>query len=227
MRFFFIYKGGISIDVYLKDNNQTFHFPVNPLERISVDKEKKYTTADVIDFGEIDLNEKGKKITQISFNTLFPAEYNESYCRYIDIPNPNQAIELLKKWKNADYPIRLIITDFSFNELVNIAKFTYEERAGELGDKYISITFRTYRDIKIEYVSENNSNDTTLNNRTDVTTTESNTRYHIVGGNDCLWNLAKKYYGDGSRWEYIYNANKDIIGSDPNLIIDGTRLVIP
>lgn len=212
------------MDVYLKDDSQTFHFPVNPLEKAYINKEKKYTTADIIDFGEIDLNEKGQKITEISFDTLFPVEYNESYCRYVDIPNPNETIQLLEKWKNSEYPIRLIITDFQFNELVNIAKFTYEERAGEKGDKYISITFRTYRDLKIDYVKEGSST-STLNYRND--TPENSTRYHTVGSNDCLWNLSKRYYGDGSRWRKIYNANRDIIGSNPNLIYNGTRLVIP
>lgn len=213
------------MDVYLTgNNNYTFHFPVNPLEKIYLDNEKKYTTADIVDFGEVDLNEKGKKIKELSFNTLFPLEYNESYCRYIDIPNPNESVELLNKWKDSESPVRLIITDFEFNELVNLAKFTYEERAGEVGDKYVSLTFRTHRDLNVEYVGESN-NESTLNARADNTTND--TRYHTVGGNDCLWNLAKQYYGDGSRWPEIYNANRDLIGSNPNLIIDGTRLVIP
>lgn len=213
------------MDVYLTDNNNyTFHFPVNPLEKIYLDNEKKYIIADIVDFGEVDLNQKGQKIKEIGFNTLFPSEYDESFCRYLDTPDPNETVELLDKWKDSESPLRLIITDFQFNELVNISKFTYEERAGEVGDKYISITFRTYRDLKIEYVDEGNTQ-STLNDRSD--NTESNTRYHTVGGNDCLWNLAKQYYGDGSKWPEIYNANRDLIGSNPNLIIDGTRLVIP
>lgn len=40
--------------------------------------------------------------------------------------------------------------------MVSISKFSQEERAGEIGDKYISITFRSYSEIKIESV-ENTS----------------------------------------------------------------------
>lgn len=47
-------------------------------------------------------------------------------------------------------PLRLIITDFGFNDLVNISSVSEEERGGETGDKYINISFRTHRDLKIQ-----------------------------------------------------------------------------
>ena len=31
--------------------------------------------------------------------------------------------------------------------------------------------------------------------------------YTVVKG-DCLWNIAKKFYGNGSKYSIIYNANK-------------------
>jgi len=43
---------------------------------------------------------------------------------------------------------------------------------------------------------------------------------------DCLWNLAKKYYGDPYKWKLIYNANKDRI-SNPNKIFPKQKLIIP
>ena len=50
--------------------------------------------------------------------------------------------------------------------------------------------------------------------------------YTVVKG-DCLWNIAKKYYGDGSKYTVIYNANTDVIGGNPNLIYPGQVLTIP
>lgn len=44
---------------------------------------------------------------------------------------------------------------------------------------------------------------------------------------DCLWNIAKKFYGKGSDYTKIYNANKGTIGSNPNLIYAGQVLTIP
>lgn len=50
--------------------------------------------------------------------------------------------------------------------------------------------------------------------------------YTVVKG-DCLWNIAKKFYGNGSKYTVIYNANKNVIGGNPNLIYPGQVLTIP
>lgn len=50
---------------------------------------------------------------------------------------------------------------------------------------------------------------------------------HIVKKGDCLWNIAKAYYGDGSKFKTIYEANKETIGSDPTKLTVGMVLQIP
>jgi len=50
---------------------------------------------------------------------------------------------------------------------------------------------------------------------------------HKVGPGDSLSSISKKYYGSAYHYPLIYEANKDVIGDDPNLIIDGTVLKIP
>ncbi|QQR58347.1 MAG: LysM peptidoglycan-binding domain-containing protein [Candidatus Melainabacteria bacterium] len=50
--------------------------------------------------------------------------------------------------------------------------------------------------------------------------------YTIQKG-DNLWNLAKDHLGDGNRWNEIYALNKDLIGSNPNLIHTGSHLNMP
>ena len=52
-----------------------------------------------------------------------------------------------------------------------------------------------------------------------------NDSYIVVKG-DCLWNIAKKFYGKGSQYTLIYNANRDKI-KNPNLIYPGQILIIP
>lgn len=49
---------------------------------------------------------------------------------------------------------------------------------------------------------------------------------YTVKSDDCLWNIAKKQLGDGSRWKEIHNLNLDKIGN-PNLIHAGLVLVMP
>ena len=50
---------------------------------------------------------------------------------------------------------------------------------------------------------------------------------YTVKKGDCLWNIAKKFYGSGAKYTVIYNANKGVIGSNPNLIYPGQVYTIP
>ena len=54
-----------------------------------------------------------------------------------------------------------------------------------------------------------------------------NKTYKVKSG-DCLWNIAKYFYGDGSKYMTIYNANPNVFkGRSPNLIYVGEVLTIP
>ena len=50
---------------------------------------------------------------------------------------------------------------------------------------------------------------------------------HVVVSGDTLSGLAKKYYDDAGKYMEIYEANKDLIGDNPDLIKPGMELVIP
>ncbi|MDE6107443.1 MAG: flavocytochrome c [Oscillospiraceae bacterium] len=49
---------------------------------------------------------------------------------------------------------------------------------------------------------------------------------YVVEAGDNLWKIAQKMLGSGSKWEEIYEANKDQI-KDPNMIYVGQKLTIP
>ena len=53
----------------------------------------------------------------------------------------------------------------------------------------------------------------------------SNTTYTVKKG-DCLWKIAKRFYGNGASYKKIFNANRDKI-SNPNKIQIGQVLTIP
>lgn len=54
----------------------------------------------------------------------------------------------------------------------------------------------------------------------------SNARYYVVKRGDCLWKIAKKYYGNGALYTKIYNANRDKI-KNPDLIYVNQKFLIP
>lgn len=49
---------------------------------------------------------------------------------------------------------------------------------------------------------------------------------YTVETGDSLWKIAQELLGSGTKWEEIYEANKDQI-QDPNLIYVGQELTIP
>ena len=52
------------------------------------------------------------------------------------------------------------------------------------------------------------------------------TQWHEVKTGETLWKIAEQYYGDGSLYTKIFEANRDTL-KDPNLIRVGQRLRIP
>jgi nucleoid-associated protein YgaU len=50
---------------------------------------------------------------------------------------------------------------------------------------------------------------------------------HITQPGDSLWSIAQRFYGDGNQWDAIYQANRGLIGDNPDNIQDGWNLTIP
>jgi nucleoid-associated protein YgaU len=50
---------------------------------------------------------------------------------------------------------------------------------------------------------------------------------YVTTDSDTLWSIAERFYGDGSQWPKIYQANAAVIGPDPNVIHGGMTLTIP
>lgn len=88
-----------------------------------------------------------------------------------------------------------------------------------------SMEIKQVRIAKAAYVAKGNK---VTGKQTQVTKKKTTTkkRYHTVKKGDCLWNIAKKYYGNGAQYKKIYNANKSKI-KNPNLIYPGQKLLIP
>ena len=63
-------------------------------------------------------------------------------------------------------------------------------------------------------------------NATGSNPTTNENSYTVVSG-DSLSKIAKHHYGDAAKWHQIYEANKAIIGNNPDLIEVGQVLTIP
>jgi nucleoid-associated protein YgaU len=52
-------------------------------------------------------------------------------------------------------------------------------------------------------------------------------REYVVEPGDTLRTIALQQYGDAALWQRVYQANRDVIGPDPNALRPGMRLRIP
>ncbi len=219
------------IDIYLKNEKEKidFHFPVNPFDSLSIKKEKRFETVDIVNLGEFDIKKEGEKIREISFKTFLPFQYDASYCRYSELKNPIEVVAMLEKWVDQAEPLRLIITGFGYNGLVTISSFSNTQTAGREEDRDIEITLRTYRELKIETLKKETKSNTKTDLKDNRPNTQTKSKIYTVKASDTLYKIAKNLLGKGSRWPEIYNIpeNKKVIGKNPNIIKKGQKLVIP
>ena len=121
------------------------------------------------------------------------------------------------------------MTGTCINLTVYISKFTGKYVGA--GDFQYEIEFIVAQEIKIYTTSELKISTPQAprpapKKETKKTATESKTRTYTVKSGDCLWRIAQKFLGSGSRYTEIYNLNRDKI-SNPNLIYPGQVLRIP
>ena len=53
------------------------------------------------------------------------------------------------------------------------------------------------------------------------------TKTYTVKSGDTLSDIAESEMGDANRWRELYEANKDAVGDDPDMIHPGLELKIP
>lgn len=204
-----------------KSNSDKFMLPVNPESFVFTEKHNN-TSVIVNSLGEVNLlGKRGLKEGTIS--SFFPNR-NYNFSANSGRKKPYDYIKKLLKWKENGDVIRLIIGG-GINEQVTIESLKYGEQDGT-GDVYFDLTLKEYRKItllKLKVKSEPAKKKTTPKRTTE---NKPKTKTYTVKSGDCLWNIAKKYYGNGAQYTKIYNANKGKI-KNPNLIYPGQVLTIP
>ena len=120
----------------------------------------------------------------------------------------------------------MIITGTKINFQVTIETLKYGEQDGT-GDVYYDLTLKEYRAVEIKKTKLKKKKKTTKKkNKPKRPAAKKKTKTYTVKSGDCLWNIAKKFYGNGAQYTKIYNANKGKI-KNPNLIYPGQVLTIP
>jgi nucleoid-associated protein YgaU len=199
-----------------KDNDSKLQLPVKPSE-FTVNVANRNTVVNVLQLGDINLLGK-TGLREVSLSSFFPAkDYN--FSNNSNRKKPKTYVKTLETWRKSGEPVRVIITGV-INMLCSIESFSYGERDAT-GDIYYTISLKEYKKIKVKNVSKLSKSST---RSTKPAKANAGRTYKVVYG-DCLWNIAKRFYGDGSQYMKIFEANKDIL-SNPNILAVGQILKI-
>jgi len=202
------------------------NIPVLPA-KLNVSSPGKNDRVTVLELGEVLLlRKKGLRI--LSWESFFPvskAPYTTG-----QIKDPVSIVQAIQKARDQKSPVRFLITgtDLDCNLRMGIDSFEYEERSGELGDLYYTIKLYEWKDISPKRIvlPEKKEEPAKTQEPERAGEPEQTSKTYTVKSGDCLWNIAKKLYGKGSDYTKLYNANKGVIGSNPNLIYAGQVLTI-
>ena len=209
--------------------------PVTP-SRVTVKVNNQNKTLVLISGEEINLL-KDCGLTDISFDLLLP-----------QVPYPftngeaqgaDYYLSLLERLKDGKQPFQWILSRsrpdgaalLYSNLTVGLEDYQIDDDAGEGFDITVAVKLRQYRSFGTKTVTITPSPDASRPTATvtpparETSGAPNNATYTVKSG-DCLWNIAKKQLGDGSRWGEIYELNKDKI-KNPNLIYPNQILTVP
>lgn len=200
--------------------------PVLP-EKLKVTSPGNNDTATVLVLGDVLILRK-KGLRTVAWDSFFPV--NDAPFVTGRITDPVEIVKAIQKARDSLDPVRFLITgtDLDINVRMGVETFDYEERAGELGDFYYSIKLSEWKDYSPRRIVLPPEPAKPAQAKEPERTGEPpKQKTYTVKAGDRLWNIAKKFYGKGSDYTKIYNANKGTIGSNPNLIYPGQVFTIP
>lgn len=234
-------------DFYFKDGSTVLTFPITPGE-LTLNVGSNNETVTLINEGEINIL-KSPALTKIEFEARFPMR-KYPYSRKVD--SFKSYYDKFKELKEKKKSFRFIVArttpngkkTWDTNMLVSLEDFIISESYDEGDDVLVSFTLKQYREygvriLKVPTPTAPKKETTSSSKKPRPTEKKEDTsQTYVVKKGDCLWNIAKKFYGSGSKWKTIYNANKTVIeneakkhgkksSSNGHWIYPGCKLTIP
>lgn len=197
--------------IKLTNGSDVLELPVNP-QTVSVSRGVKVNTVNIIGLGDVFLPGDEEAIT-LSFSTFIPDTGSRFFQFGSRLKNQNAVIALLEKWITGKKVVQCCIGSY-LNKQFYVTKLEKQIREGTK-DVNVTITLSEYRQLVVKKPQSSG------NKKGDD---DGKITYYVVKKGDTLWELAKKYYGSGTKWKVI--ADKNGVKNPRNLQI-GTKLIIP
>lgn len=212
--------------------------PVTP-SKLTVKINNANKTVSLINEGEINIL-KQAKLTEIEFECEIP-QMKLPYAAYpAGFKEAGYFFEYFEKLKAEKKPFRFIVcrkspsgkTLLNTNIKVSMEDYKITEDSGNGFDFKVKFSLKQWRDygtktVNIQMAASGAKASIEPQREINNAPVPTVAQTYTVVKNDSLWGIAKRFYGNGSKYTVIYNANKGIIGSNPNLIRPGQVLTIP
>ena len=193
----------------------------------------------MINDGEINILKKAG-LTDIDFTVEIP-QSKYPYAVYKDgFKEAGYFFDIFENLKNSLKPFQFIVCRrmpsgrklLSTNIKVSLEDYKITESAKNGFDFEVQLKLKQYRDygtkqINVQLASGKPRASVEPKRETNNSPAPSSAQSYTVKSGDCLCAIARRFYGDDKRYIDIYNANKSIIGGNPNLIMPGQKLIIP
>lgn len=191
--------------------------------KLTVKIKNKNQTQILLNEGEINFL-RAAGLTEITVPFVFPMLTGNR--------SPSYYLGHLEELKASKKPTQFILVRrspdgkslFDTNIKVSIEDYSITEDAKNGLDVSVDVSLKQWRDYSTK-VAVVEKTSVSVKTERDASNAPSAKTYTVVAG-DCLWAIARRFYGRGSDWTRIYDANKDKI-SNPNLIYPGQVFVIP
>ncbi|WJQ07659.1 LysM peptidoglycan-binding domain-containing protein [Geobacillus stearothermophilus] len=212
----------VKMQFWFRYGSENLQLPVNP-SSFEVSSPYGIEIVEVNNLGEATIP-KNRGLQEFRFESFLPVKYDPAYCVHNRIIPPTDFINIIEKWRDAEKPVRFIVTTANINTLVLIPEFTYwPSPPGSPGEVQFSISLKEYRMPVVKKWTQSSP----PSNKQRPPKQKEQPKTYVVRKGDSLWAIAKRVYGNGSKWKKIYEANKKAIGKNPNLLYPGQKLVIP
>ena len=214
--------------LYLKQDGKQILLPVTPAE-IKMKTGNRNKVVYILNFGEMNLAKK-PGLQEIRFTALLPGRRYSFVQTEDGFHEPEYFLNCFKEYKATAKPVQLILFRrladgtqlFCGNMDVLLEDYTVTEKGGEQGDFWVEMCWKEWKTAKsIRYSVKGQNGGNVLVEQGQERQTKTPAVTYTVKKGDCLWNIAKKQLGDGTKYKEI--AQKNGI-SDPNRIYPGQVL---
>ncbi len=204
--------------------------PVTP-EGYEISYGMEIETVRATNIGDINVHgrRKPQNIKITGFFTVQDYDFKNSSSGGVAPTHVMAYVNLIRNWITMKSIVRLIIaerTGARVNERFYIEELTISEKKEDNGDIPFTLQLRQYTPLQEEQPKGKNSQNNVKRVDVPPKRPDSKKTYTVKKG-DCLYNIARQFYGNPNEWRKIYNANKQVIGKNPNLIYPGQIYTIP